>query len=238
MWEEDVLSRIAPQNLFPLNTHTQRVLFIVLRCSDFMIVRMQEGAFKAAFSGAPCSCQVGGCDVPVAVPAALSQHVDFIEGIGATAVNLKLSKRFHSSHQPARSYNPAARRRTARDIPHQQNTRAFVEREEGDATDEMPGKTGPWYPDCLKTEATPPCLKKAYNCTKTTSASSSNSQGVALFGGQFFSPADLVQFEGQYNLPPQTVRVLNDNKPSLPGNEASLDVQYITGENSQRSASY
>jgi hypothetical protein len=183
------------------------------RCSDFMIVRMPELSLKTAFSGA-CSCQqVGGCDVPAAVPAALSQHVDFVEGIGATAVNQKLSKRFHTSHESVRNYSPAGRRRAAR--------------KEG--SDEMPGKKGPWYPDCLKTEATPPCLKKAYNCTKTTTASSSNSQGVALFGGQFFSPEDLVQFEGQYKLPPQTVRVLNDNKPSLPGNEASLDVQYITG---------
>lgn len=91
------------------------------------------------------------------------------------------------------------------------------------------GKGGPWYPACLKEEATPPCLKKAYNCSTSAPASAGNSQGVALFGGQFFSPADLRQFETEYKLPPQTVHVLNDNDPGTPGNEASLDVQYITG---------
>jgi hypothetical protein len=38
-----------------------------------------------------------------------------------------------------------------------------------------------------------------------------------------------VQFETEYKLPEQSVSVMNDNKPELPGNEASLDVQYITG---------
>jgi len=38
-----------------------------------------------------------------------------------------------------------------------------------------------------------------------------------------------VQFEAEYKLPEQSVSVMNDNKPELPGNEASLDVQYITG---------
>ena len=67
-------------------------------------------------------------------------------------------------------------------------------------------------PACLKEEATPPCLKKAYNCSLQTAAASSNSQGVALFGGQFFSPADLVQFESEFELPTQAVRVINDNQ--------------------------
>lgn len=55
------------------------------------------------------------------------------------------------------------------------------------------------------------------------------SQGVALFGGQFYSPLDLDAFQTKFKVPHVVVQDLNDNDPGAPGNEASLDVQYITG---------
>ena len=93
--------------------------------------------------------------------------------------------------------------------------------------EEKPKPSGPWYPPCLKTSATPPCLRKLHNISSDASAAGS-SQAVALFGPQFFRPTDLAAFDEKYGLPPATVRVLNDNDPSTAGNEASLDTQYLT----------
>ena len=73
-----------------------------------MIVRLAEAALPAAFEGANCKCkQKGGCDVPAAVPVALSEHVDFIEGIGAWSGTEEIVKKL------MRDYNPASRRRLA-----------------------------------------------------------------------------------------------------------------------------
>ena len=184
------------------------------RCSDFLIVCLPEASLPGAFAGAASCGPLGGCDRPAAVPLCLVEHVDFIEGIGAARGEVLLQSR---PEVHLREFDPAARRRSA--AAHEKTP--------------LVDKGGPWYPACLKEQADPACLKKAYNCSKKAAYVSSSSQGVALFGGQFFSPADLVQFENQFKLPKQTVRIMNDNDPSTPGNEASLDVQYITGIGSQ-----
>ena len=195
------------------------------RCSDFLIVCLPEASLPGAFAGAASCGPLGGCDRPAAVPLCLVEHVDFIEGIGAAPGEVLLQsrpvvtspKQMKPDDPRPREFDPAERRRSAA------------------AHEKTPDvdKGGPWYPACLKEQADPACLKKAYNCSKKAAHASSSSQGVALFGGQFFSPADLAQFENQFKLPKQTVRIMNDNDPSTPGNEASLDVQYITGIGSQ-----
>ena len=194
-----------------------------------MVVRLPEAALARAFAGASCTCATtGGCDRPTAVPPALSHHVDFIEGIGKRADYAAL---FRAPHQTTRDYDPSSRRRAAQHRKAQDEKR-MPTRRSGDTAGPHPkaeGKSGPWFPKCLKSEATPPCLKQAYRCNTTLAAATANAQGVALFGGQFFSPSDLASFEEQFKLPQQTVTVLNDNDPGTPGNEASLDVQYITG---------
>lgn len=170
-----------------------------------MVVRLPEDSLPGAFAGV-CACkQRGGCDRPGAVPVELAEHVDFVEGIGD---RLDASRDLRQRARAAsRDYNPGNRRlaakRKSRTAPE-----TTLQTREFDAL----SRSGPWYPACLKEEATPPCLKKAYNCSLQTAAASSNSQGVALFGGQFFSPADLAQFESEFELPTQAVRVINDNK--------------------------
>eukprot|EP00285_Hemiselmis_virescens_P019851 CAMPEP_0173383984 /NCGR_PEP_ID=MMETSP1356-20130122/6555_1 /TAXON_ID=77927 ORGANISM="Hemiselmis virescens, Strain PCC157" /NCGR_SAMPLE_ID=MMETSP1356 /ASSEMBLY_ACC=CAM_ASM_000847 /LENGTH=348 /DNA_ID=CAMNT_0014339119 /DNA_START=116 /DNA_END=1162 /DNA_ORIENTATION=+ len=64
---------------------------------------------------------------------------------------------------------------------------------------------------------------------KGASAPKGVSQGVALFGPQFYSPTDLSAFQTKYDVQPNAVHNLNDNKPTTPGTEATLDVEYITG---------
>jgi len=57
-----------------------------------------------------------------------------------------------------------------------------------------------------------------------------NSQAVAAFIYQFFSPADLALFFKEVGLPQYTVqKVIGPNNPPFPGVEASLDIQYIMG---------
>ena len=73
-------------------------------------------------------------------------------------------------------------------------------------------------------------MKQLHNVTIDQATSKGGpSQGVALFGGQFYSPSDLDAFQSKYGVPHVVVEDLNDNEPGTPGNEASLDVQYITG---------
>jgi hypothetical protein len=157
------------------------------RCSDFMVVRLPEQSLPAAFAGV-CPCKPrGGCSRPGAVPTSLKEHCDFIDGIGPWLGDQQAS-------QATRDYNPASRRRRAA---------AAARGSRDNEPEKGPVGKGPWYPACLKEEATPPCLKTAYNCSMKEAAPSTNSQGVALFGGQFFSPDDLVTFEHQYKLPLQ-----------------------------------
>ena len=105
-----------------------------------MVVRLPEHSLPAAFAGS-CTCQHrGGCDRPGAVPLQLAEHVDFIEGIGAWIGDLR-----QRSETAKRDYNPANRNRAAK-----RKSQMARELERVQAR----GK-GPWYPDCLKEEATP-----------------------------------------------------------------------------------
>mmetsp|Transcript_10314 Transcript_10314/g.15543 ORF Transcript_10314/g.15543 Transcript_10314/m.15543 type:complete len:581 (+) Transcript_10314:379-2121(+) len=60
---------------------------------------------------------------------------------------------------------------------------------------------------------------------------SSNSQSVAEFDGQYYSPSDLNQFLTLNGLPNITLTLAGDggNDPSQPGGESTLDVDWITG---------
>jgi tripeptidyl-peptidase I len=114
-----------------------------------------------------------------------------------------------------RSFDPATRRASS-------IVAATEGRDQG-----KPKPPGPWYPPCLKTSATPPCLRRLHNISSDASAAA-GSQAVALFGPQFFRPTDLAAFDAKYGLPPATEHVLNDNDVGSAGNEASLDTQYET----------
>ena len=78
-------------------------------------------------------------------------------------------------------------------------------------------------------DTTPQTIDKAYNIYGYSSTNAANSQAIASFLGQYFDPNDLEMFQKQYNLTLKPVaKVIGSNKPSNPGMEASLDVQYIT----------
>jgi len=80
---------------------------------------------------------------------------------------------------------------------------------------------------------TPSVIRQRYNVTMTGS-NKNNSQAVAEFQDQFYSPSDLTTFFTQYvpNAQPgqdQVTKVVGTNSPSSPGTEAELDIQYIMG---------
>jgi len=116
-----------------------------------------------------------------------------------------------------RNFNPQARREAV----------DSALRRAQEEVSRVAGKNEPWYPDCMKMNVSPSCLREAYNVSAGKEARTS--QGVALFGGQFYSRADLAQFWKQFKVPPQKVIDQNDNKENEVGNEATLDIQYITG---------
>ena len=81
---------------------------------------------------------------------------------------------------------------------------------------------------------TPDYLSQQYNTSGYVSHNSQNSQAVAGFVGEYFSPENLASFQKKYNLPVKPiVKVVGKNNASVPGLEAELDVQYTsaTGRN-------
>eukprot|EP01102_Stenamoeba_stenopodia_P010034 TRINITY_DN2978_c0_g1_i1.p1 TRINITY_DN2978_c0_g1~~TRINITY_DN2978_c0_g1_i1.p1 ORF type:complete len:574 (-),score=173.12 TRINITY_DN2978_c0_g1_i1:81-1772(-) len=77
---------------------------------------------------------------------------------------------------------------------------------------------------------TPSDLRTRYNVTGV--GSETNSQAVAEFQAQYYSPSDLQQFFKNYvnYAPVETVyKVVGSNEDGNPGIEASLDIQYIMG---------
>ena len=81
---------------------------------------------------------------------------------------------------------------------------------------------------------TPDYLSQQYNTSGYVSRDSQNSQAVAGFDNEYFSPDDLALFQKKYNLPVKPiVKVVGINNASDVGLEAELDVQYIssTGRN-------
>ncbi len=78
-------------------------------------------------------------------------------------------------------------------------------------------------------------LRTRYNVTDFAVASSfNNTQAVAEFQGQYFSPQDLAQFFSQYQAnftSVDTVAGIVGPNSGAPGVEAELDIQYIMGVN-------
>jgi len=82
-------------------------------------------------------------------------------------------------------------------------------------------------------DITPVIIRTRYNVTSNLVATNANnSHAVAEFQGEYYSPTDLATFFKNY-VPfaaPQTIAsVIGTNKPTDPGLEASLDVQYLMG---------
>eukprot|EP00937_MAST-01D_sp_MAST-1D-sp2_P003047 g3047.t1 len=80
-------------------------------------------------------------------------------------------------------------------------------------------------------KVTPASLKARYGVRDAeVPRSPANTQAVASFLGQFFSPADLAQFQRDNGLEPAPVaRVVGPQNGSKPGIEAELDVQFLAG---------
>ena len=77
-------------------------------------------------------------------------------------------------------------------------------------------------------DVTPQLLYKDYKIGNYTSKSGKNSQAIASFLKQYFSPSDLKAFQKGYHLQQEAVaKVVGENDPQDPGMEANLDVQFI-----------
>ena len=79
-------------------------------------------------------------------------------------------------------------------------------------------------------DVTPSYIDASYNISGYSSTSVNNSQAIAGFLGQYFSPSDLADFQKEYNIPQNPIKkIVGENDGGDPGIEANLDVQYITG---------
>ena len=75
----------------------------------------------------------------------------------------------------------------------------------------------------------PKFINSEYNISDYTSNNSKNSQAVAGFLGQYYSPDDLKDFQKAFEIPLKPiVKTVGENKPDDPGIEADLDVEYIS----------
>ena len=75
----------------------------------------------------------------------------------------------------------------------------------------------------------PSSIISSYNLSDYSATNSQNSQAVAGFLGQFFSPDDLEDFQKAYKaLVKPITKVVGKNNAELPGVEADLDVEYIS----------
>ena len=76
---------------------------------------------------------------------------------------------------------------------------------------------------------TPSSIILAYNISDHSASNSNNSQAVAAFIGQYFSPDDLEDFQKAYKVPIKPIaKVVGKNNAEKPGMEADLDVEYIS----------
>lgn len=74
----------------------------------------------------------------------------------------------------------------------------------------------------------PDSIAKDYNISYIAS-NQQNSQAVASFLKQYFTPSDLSRFQDQYNIHSNPIaKTEGENNPNEPGIEAELDVEYIT----------
>ncbi|EGC38959.1 hypothetical protein DICPUDRAFT_148281 [Dictyostelium purpureum] len=76
----------------------------------------------------------------------------------------------------------------------------------------------------------PALIRKEMNVSQvsTNSTHLGNSQAIAQFLKEYFSPADLKNFQSRFSLPDQeVVNVVGPNERLSPGLETALDIQYI-----------
>eukprot|EP01028_Stygiella_incarcerata_P000370 TRINITY_DN1040_c0_g2_i1.p1 TRINITY_DN1040_c0_g2~~TRINITY_DN1040_c0_g2_i1.p1 ORF type:complete len:598 (+),score=145.93 TRINITY_DN1040_c0_g2_i1:96-1796(+) len=80
-------------------------------------------------------------------------------------------------------------------------------------------------------KVTPTIIRKRYNVPDDSGpVVSENLQAVVSFLGQYFSPKDLSQFYETYGAKGEGIeKIIGPNDATVPGMEASLDVQYLTG---------
>lgn len=77
---------------------------------------------------------------------------------------------------------------------------------------------------------TPELFRQYYeipNYFTSSFSASNNSQSVVEFGGQYYSPSDLANFFGNMSLPNTLASVVGYNNASVPGDEATLDIEWI-----------
>ena len=75
----------------------------------------------------------------------------------------------------------------------------------------------------------PSSIESAYNLSDYSATNSNNTQAIAGFLGQYFSPDDLEDFQKAYKIPVKPiVKVVGKNDAEKPGLEADLDVEYIS----------
>ena len=78
-------------------------------------------------------------------------------------------------------------------------------------------------------EIKPSLINSAYNLSHYSATNSNNTQAVAGFVGQYFSPDNLEDFQKAYKVPIKPiVMVVGKNDAEKPGMEADLDVEYIS----------
>ena len=79
-------------------------------------------------------------------------------------------------------------------------------------------------------DVNPRFLNSEYNLSDYSATNTKNSQAVAGFLKQYFSPIDLEDFQKANRVPVRPIiKVVGDNVAERPGIEANLDVQYISG---------
>jgi len=77
---------------------------------------------------------------------------------------------------------------------------------------------------------TPQMLWKFYDVPIGTVVNQSkNTQSVAEFSGQYYTPSDLSSYLDNMSLPPAATSVVGPNNPNIPGDEATLDIEWIMG---------
>jgi len=75
----------------------------------------------------------------------------------------------------------------------------------------------------------PKYIDSQYNLSDYSATNTQNSQAVAGFLKQYFSPTDLEDFQKANKLPIKPIiKVVGENKPERQGIEANLDVEYIS----------
>eukprot|EP01126_Amoeba_proteus_P006188 TRINITY_DN1214_c0_g2_i2.p1 TRINITY_DN1214_c0_g2~~TRINITY_DN1214_c0_g2_i2.p1 ORF type:complete len:482 (+),score=82.72 TRINITY_DN1214_c0_g2_i2:105-1550(+) len=76
---------------------------------------------------------------------------------------------------------------------------------------------------------TPHTIWQTFKTNGLRGTNPNNTQAVAQFLGQYYAPSDLSTFSSQYGLPSPRVTVVGKNDPTNSGDEATLDIEYITG---------